>query len=69
MRVKLYILAFTILMLQGCSVSNDSVEPQYINENAPVCGEYVDNSTQTFPSLKELENDPDAHFLHEGPCY
>jgi len=68
MRVKLYII-FTILILQGCSISSNSIDAQYIDENAPVCGEYADNSKQTFPSLKELESDPDAHFLHEGPCY
>ena len=69
MRAKAYILVFSILILQGCNLSSSSVDTQYIDENGPICGEYSDNSTQTFPSLKELDNDTDAHFLHEGPCY
>ena len=62
------------MVLQGCSVGNgyaleNGATEQYIDVNAPICGEYSDGTKQTFPTLKDLENDPDAHLLHEGPCY
>jgi len=75
MKLKLSILALSVLAFQGCSISNENIvqeEPaveQYIDVNAPICGEYSDGTKQTFPTLKDLENDPDAHLLHEGPCY
>jgi len=74
MKLKLSILALSVLLFQGCSIfsnnfAQEELTEQYIDVNAPICGEYSDGTKQTFPTLKDLENDPDAHLLHEGPCY
>ena len=74
MKLKLSILALTLLVLQGCGIGNGNIlqneaTEQYIDVNSPICGEYSDGTKQTFPTLKDLENDPDAHLLYDGPCY
>jgi len=70
MKVKLFLLVIVFAIFQGCSVNNSALNgAEYIDENSPVCGQYSDGSKQTFPTMKDLNSDKDAHFLYEGPCY
>ncbi len=70
MKILLFVLA--ILAVNGCSstttnsVNYNSVSVESRAQNI-VCG-IVDGQKQTYPSMKELENDG-ADFSHYGPCY
>ncbi len=76
--MKIYLLALIPLFFVGCLSTNantaSNVTYDYStpnpevpeNEHIAVCGK-VDNTKQTYPTLKDLKADG-ATFLYYGPC-
>lgn len=71
MKNLLIIFSISAVALSGCMMSSQSQESVMVQQEeykGPVCGE-IDGEKQTFPSLEELSNIPNAYYLHDRPCY
>ena len=62
------ILIVAPLLITGCVQSGGS-HIYHKERGGAVCGELGSGEKQTFPSIEELNNTPDANYLHDGPCY